>query len=164
MVPCPNLVLFASTIVSCAGRSATRYRAVRESLPCVPTDFQGSKCVRGVLKLKRREYQVRDSQIRANALLLSQCRYVLTDQQIRSALPCACGSVGGKIPPEGVSARSELGGSRRENTARGGLGSELGGSSGGGLLAGCQGILGGTGRIGLNPIVLLLASLHLPSV
>jgi len=46
----------------------TRYRAVRETLPRVPTAFQGSKCVRG--GLKRREYQVRARyQIRSNALL-----------------------------------------------------------------------------------------------
>ena len=68
LIPCFNLVLFASTTVCCAGRSATRYRAAREPLPCVPTAFQGSKCVRG--ELKRREYQVKARyQIRANALL-----------------------------------------------------------------------------------------------
>ena len=66
LVPCPNLVFFASTTVCCAGRSATRYRAARETLPRVPTAFQGSKCVRG--GLKQREYQVKALyQVRANA-------------------------------------------------------------------------------------------------
>jgi len=61
--------LFASTTVCCAGRPATRYRAARETLPRVPTAFQGSKCVLG--ELKRRKYQVKARyQIRANALLL----------------------------------------------------------------------------------------------
>jgi len=49
LIPCPNLVLFVSTTVCCAGRSATRYRAVREPLPRVPTAFHGSKFVRGEL-------------------------------------------------------------------------------------------------------------------
>jgi len=40
----------------CAGRPATRYRAARETLPRVPTAFQGSKYVRR--KLKRRKYDV----------------------------------------------------------------------------------------------------------
>jgi len=66
LVPCPNLVLFASTPVCCAGRPATRYRAAREHLPRVPTAFQCSKCVRG--ELKRREYQVKARyQVRADA-------------------------------------------------------------------------------------------------
>jgi len=70
LVPCPNLVLFASTTVCCAGRPATRYRAAREPLPRVPTAFQGSKCVCG--GLKRSQYQVEGRyQVRANACLLS---------------------------------------------------------------------------------------------
>jgi len=63
------LVLFASTTVSCAGRSATRYQAAREPLPRVPTAFQGSKCVRG--GLQRTRYQVKARyQVRENALLI----------------------------------------------------------------------------------------------
>jgi len=64
----PNVVLFASTSVSCAGHTGTRYWAAREPLPRVPTAFPGSKCVRG--ELKRRKYQVEARyQGRANALL-----------------------------------------------------------------------------------------------
>jgi len=67
LVPCFNLVLFASTTVCCTGRSATRYRVARETLPRVPAAFQGSNCVRG--GLKRREYQVKARyQVRANPL------------------------------------------------------------------------------------------------
>jgi len=68
LVPCFNLVLFASTTVCCAGRPAARYRAARGALPRVPTAFQGSKFVRG--ELKPRKYQVRARyQVRTNALL-----------------------------------------------------------------------------------------------
>jgi len=73
LVPCFDLVLVASTTVCCAGRSATRYRATREPLPCVPTAFQGSKCVGR--ELKRRTYQVRARhQVRANPLLERKTR------------------------------------------------------------------------------------------
>jgi len=66
LVPCPNLVLFVSTTVCCAGRSATRYRAAREPLPRVTTAFQGSKCLRGGLKRSKYEVKAR-YQVRVNA-------------------------------------------------------------------------------------------------
>jgi len=50
------------------GRSATRYRAARETLPRVPTAFQGSNSVRG--GSSRGRYQVKARyQVRANPLL-----------------------------------------------------------------------------------------------
>jgi len=67
LVPRPNLVLFASTTVYCAGRPATRYRAARGLLTRVSTAFQGSKCVRGGLQGTRYHVKAR-YQIRTNAL------------------------------------------------------------------------------------------------
>jgi len=68
LVPCPDLVLFASTTVCCARRPTTLYRAAREPLPRVSKAVEGSKCVRR--ELTRRKHQVRARyQIRANALL-----------------------------------------------------------------------------------------------
>jgi len=91
LVPCPNLILFASTTVCCAGRPATRYRAAREPLPRVPTAFQGSKCVcGGGSSTRRREYQVKARyQVRANA-----CYHSLTCGIARrkSSLRCSSSS------------------------------------------------------------------------
>jgi len=69
--------------MSCAGRSATNYRVVREPLPRMPTAFQGSQCVRG--GIKRREYQVRARyQMRANALLRGEICGVRVERLSRS--------------------------------------------------------------------------------
>jgi len=99
LVPCPNLVLSASTTVCCAGRPATRYQAAREPLPRVPTAFQGSNCVRG--GLKRREYQVKAQyQVRANACynlfythaLLSRIQPICCEQSMPHIYPDIAGA------------------------------------------------------------------------
>jgi len=76
-----NLVLFASTTVSCAGRPATRYRAAREPLPCVPfpacrqlsrarNACAGSSSEEST-KLKHASCSGRNSQTRSKLLLRS---------------------------------------------------------------------------------------------